>query len=528
MPCPLDTFHLSFPLFPSVLTLILLISVLQHPHTMPAVERLSLPQSLSAVAVKSRRLFSRDNASSDTRSRSTSRSSALNLNEALELASVPSSSPLCLSNQLLSPQPSISSQSHSWGLDNSFGRRRCSNATTASTSSVAPAAHDGLQRRRKSLFLKKPRSEALADDARQESAEAYQSVDPLTVTTLLQAPHQLDQHRGASANQSGHRLSTHQHKQHKKLQQQQHRKKEALDRISDLVCLSVQNQTQLPQSQVGASSPRSPSTSPNLGDRTFFYPIESPPSPTSLNSSSDASARRASIVAFPSRIDATAGLRVNMGGDANWSSLASPSLSTFSNHTDLLARELSCDAMRQSQDTFCAEASEAHQLLLPSSMKRQSSRTIESDANKKSFASLKAELGHGAARLGSRTPSDWSLSEDARPALQPLPPLRPLRNPMRSRSKSLSSSTVRKDLKHSPTRSASPPPPVPALPPSRLVEPYNLTPVHTPPRSRPTSAHRGHARCDSLTSAASSASLQAAAFHTPTFGPASWTNSPVS
>ncbi|KAJ9474412.1 hypothetical protein PHBOTO_004482 [Pseudozyma hubeiensis] len=478
---------------------------------MPTVERRSLPHSLSAVATKGRRLFTRDSVSTDPQSL---RASALNLNEALEQAWVTNTSPLCLSNQLLSPQPST--QSHSWGLDNTFGRRRSSNTTTASSTS---STGETPQRRRKSLFSKKQRTETLVDEAIQENthSDAPCFVDPFASRSRDDPPPDvpLDPPQRDSSRQKQ-RQSTQ--------QKEQQKKKEALERISDLVCLSVQSEAQLPSDLVGASSP-------NLGDSTYFYPIEAPPSPTSMHSGSDTSARRASIVAFPARLDATRGLRVHMGGDegeaASWPSQISPSLSTFSTRTD--ASWLAKVDMRE-------EMVDPYELLLPSSMKRQSSRTVESEVNKKSFASLRAELGHGvegypfAIRANASGPlsqasAGWWSSEAIQPSLQPLPPLRPVRNPMRSRSKSLCSSS--RSLKDSP--SSSPPPPVPALPSASstgLVGPYNLTPVNTPPRSRPTSQHRGRGRCDSLTSAASTSSLQNAPFHTPTFG-SSWTRLPV-
>ncbi|SJX65070.1 uncharacterized protein SRS1_15896 [Sporisorium reilianum f. sp. reilianum] len=502
---------------------------------MPTVERISLPQSLSAVANKGRRLFSRETTltSNDAQSRSTTplRASALNLNEALEQAWVSSASPYCLSNQLLSPQSSVSGHAQEWG------RRRSSNTTTASTSSSTGFAPEAPQRRRKSLFSKKPRSEHLADDAIQQDLQstATHFVDPFarqaqhdaSPSTALKLATQDDP--SPPADRSSQRLS---------IKQQQ--KKEALDRISDLICLSVEHQTQLPRSQIGATSPRTISTSPSMSDSTFFYPVEAPPSPHSLTSSSNSSSseRRASIVAFPSRIDSSRGLRLNMSGDThstpNASSLASPSMSAFSTQADLSLQ--GCDRSFETCLSRMESSFEHHQLLLPSSMKRQPSRTIENDASKRSNASLRAEVGHGSDRIlcsngvQSQTSSEWLRMEEVRRSLQPPPPLRPSRNPMRSRSKSLGSP-------RGASRPASPPPPMPPLPAaspsvntSGLVGPHDLTPVHTPPRSRPVSSlrHHGRARCDSLTSAASSASLRAASFHTPTFGTASWTTLPMS
>lgn len=502
-------------------------------QTMPTVDRLSLPHTLSAVANKSRRLFSRDDASTDSqnsRSSTPLRASALNLNEALEQAWVSTTSPLCLSNHLQSsPQPSVSSQSHGWGFDGGFGRRRSSNTTTASSSSANCAQEGSRQRRRKSLFSKKPRSEAPADETIEEAAQADapRFVDPFagqgrgevrSAMSLRRPPGEDDRYRHST----------------QQIQQQQKKKKEALDRISDLVCLSVQNDAQSPQSHVGASSPSLSPASPHLSDNTYFYPVEAPPSPTSLNSSIDSTARRASIVAFPSRMDATRGLRVDMSGDAHsvpsWSSLTSPSLS-FASQTPSAMHDFGFDPASESDETLWLRDGMAIQqhVLLPSSMKRQPRKEIGADINQKSFASLRAELGHGASTPGlvSRTPSDWSLNDHLRPALQPLPPLRPLRNPMRKRSKSLSSSAARQEGRQSSSRTSSPPPPVPATTASGVVEPYSLTPMHTPPRSRPGSMRR-QGRCDSLLSAASSSSLQAAPFHTPTFGSRSWSTLPVS
>ena len=420
-------------------------------------------------------------------------------------------------------------------------------------------------------FSKKHRSDQLADDAIHQDLHscAHHSVDlfareaPSDPLASVKASNQdaANQRNDAlSSNRNSQRISTQQQ------QQQQQQKREALDRISDLICLSVEHQTQLPRSRIGASSPRFPSASPSMPDHAFFYPVEAPPSPTSIVSSSNGSQRRASIIAFPSRIDSQSGLRLNMSGDfestRSGSSMVSPSLSASSTQADSTLRECLTDASyhsggnARSYDAIWPSRAESHethtepfQLLLPSSMKRPPSKTMESDASKKSNASLTAELGHGSEQTHrskgershvstSQNQFDWLLMEEIRRPSQPPPPLRPSRNPMRNRSKSLCSATVG-------TRSSSPPPPMPSLPGASppqitpavnatgLVGPCNLTPVHTPPRSRPASSHRhqAHARCDSLTSAASaasSASLRAACFHTPTFGSNSWTTLPVS
>ncbi|TKY88571.1 hypothetical protein EX895_002560 [Sporisorium graminicola] len=518
---------------------------------MPTVERISLPQSLSAVASKGRRLFSRETAltSTDAQSRFSTplRASALSLNEALEQAWVSTASPSCFNNQLLPQLPSIPRQSQGFSWDRDLGRRRSSNTTTTSTSSSAGFAPEAPQRRRKSLFSKKPRSEQLVDGAVREDSHspATHFVDPFAHeaqhdargSTTLKPPSQL------GSDQDGRAVVNDRSSQRLSIKQQQ--KREALDRISDLICLSVEHQTQLPRSQIGASSPRLLPVSPSMSDSTFFYPIEAPPSPTSLMSSSNSSERRASIIAFPSRMDASRGLRLNISGDTHSSptssSVASPSMSTFSTQADFSLQE--CDrSMEHSHDA--SSSFEHYQLLLPSSMKRQPSRTIDHDASKRSSMSLRAEVGHGSERglqpsrrhdLITHSSSEWLRMEEMQRRSQPPPPLRPSRNPMRSRSKSLSSPSV-------PSRSPSPPPPMPSLPvasprvpvatanASGLAGPYDLAPVHTPPSSRPASAHRrqSRARCDSLTSATSSASLLAASFHTPTFGSASWTTLPVS
>ncbi|SPO24233.1 uncharacterized protein UTRI_03501 [Ustilago trichophora] len=518
---------------------------------MPTVERRSLPQSLSAVATKGRRLFSRDlaNVSSDCTSRSSTplRASALNLNEALEQCWSAASSPHCLSNQLRSPQPSVSVHSNSWGKD--FGRRRSSNTTTTSTSS-ATLAQDGSQRRRKSLFSKKARSE---QPSAGEDTQKFEGlfVDPFAREVRRDAGGRTSlkpsSEAHASVTDTGPKLTR--NRSYQRLSRQQQQKKEALDRVSNLVCLSVEKQMQLPRCQVAASSPTFLSPSPTLCN-SYFYPVDAPPSPTSPLGSIDSGV---SVVAFPVQPRERTGLRLTMGSDAEgsgeMSSVTSPSLSTSSTgnfHLDgLSAGE---DDLDSSQDACWPPVSHAegillghNQILLPSSMKRLPSRMPELDASKRSSASLKADVGHGPeaksaslARFtsGLQRHNDWF--EQSRPSLPPPPPLRPSRNPLRSRSKSLSAATAKATERKD--RATSPPPPLPSPPisasmanASELVGPCGLTPVHTPPRSRPSSEYREQGgRCDSWASAASSSSLQGAPFHTPTFGSSRWSSLPVS
>lgn len=482
---------------------------------MPTLERRTLPHSLSVVANKGRRLFSRDLAPTpglQSRSPTPLRASALNLNEVLEQNWSSTSSPFCLSNQLDSPQPSVSSQSQSWGSE--FGRRRSSNTTTTSASSAGTTVQEGQQRRRKSLFSKKARTAAPSISVNGDEARF---VDPFARHTGPKVKAEAETVGASSSRAGSQRLSWQQQKQ------------EALDRVSNLVCLSVQNQMQVPRSQVGATSPTFLTPSPTLCD-SYFYPVEAPPSPTSPAGSLGS---RASIIAFPSLDGLDRSFRSARGSVF---SAASPSLSTMSTKVDVALQDEEADLSRETP------AKGASQILLPSAMKRLSSREGTFDADKRSSASLKAQVGHDsqaipASRQMSRMssiyqhPSDWSLFEESRPSLQPPPPLRPSRNPLRSRSKSLSAA-----MSASP-KGDSPPPPLPSPPtppaPSKMeangmVAAYNLTPVHTPPRSRRSSGCRRHgARCDSFASVASSGSVSAAPFHTPTFGACRWSTSPV-
>lgn len=522
--------------------------------SMPTVERRSLPQSLSVVASKGRRLFSRETAPNATQWSSTSptplRASALSLNEALEQCWSSASSPYCLSNQLRSPQPSAPASAHSWGKE--FGRRRSSNTTATSASSADPT-QEVPQRRRKSLFSKKPRTEHVSGALSQSDAPKLQSqfVDPFAreVQRGLIGSTSSKPTTGATAGTSdkgsrpSHRLSIQQQ------QQQQQKKKEALERISDLVCLSVDNQ---PRSRVGsASSPTFLSPSPTLCDN-HFQQVEAPPSPTSPINSIDSTR---SMVAFPMQARGGDNLRLAVangvdGGDDR-SSVVSHSLSTFSNKADstlesqLDAYDLgeehgdpreACWLTAPTQGLAMAQ----NHILLPSSMKRMPSRMIELDVSKRSSASLRAEVGHGmegkplSNRCSSTLQHPTHFWEECRPSLRPVPPLRPSRSPLRSRSLSLNAATVRKD------RPPSPPPPLPSppmpvsMPVSTastigLVGPCDLTPVHTPPPSRrPSGDQRRRDRCDSWASATSSSSLQGAPFHTPTFGSARWSTRPVS
>lgn len=537
---------------------------------MPTVERRSLPQSLSAVAVKGRRLFGRDTlpptSEESTRSPSQPRTSALNLNEALEQGWSATTSPHCLSNQLRSAGPSVTAHANSWGKD--FGRRRSSNTTTASISSNG-ANSDVPQRRRKSLFSKKPRSEQQSLDDVATNAVLIPSssfVDPfahaddgresrLDVPTnaFIEPKADLSHTSGIiSRHRSSHRLSTQ--------QQQQLKKREALDRVSDLVCLSVENQIQVPRSHVGASSPTFLTPSPTLCDN-YFYLVEAPASPRSLSYSGDGNS---SMIAFPIAEHAEGIQRLGSSMDTNdsgdLSSVASPSPSTLSANAETAMHEFQLDgeqeaailhagwsSMLSAADEF---AGGQNRILLPCSMKRQPSRTIELDNSKRSSASLRAEIGHDfGIRLDPRPAprcstisqrmTDWSRFEDSQPSLPPPPPLRPLRSPLRNRSKSLSAATAAAERKAAgktlPTVSSSPPPPLPSRETSKqeasvLVMPYQLTPVHTPPRSRRSSAGyaRHRDRSDSWASADSSSSPQEAPFHTPTFGSTRWTTLPAS
>lgn len=348
-------------------------------------------------------------------------------------------------------------------------------------------------------------------------------------------------------------------------QQQQQKKKEALDRVSNLVCLSVQNQTQLPRYQVGASSPTFQSASPALCDG-YFYPLEPPPSPTSLPYNCD---RGSNMVAFPMHAGAWRGLRLTVGnhadGSGDSSSTASPSLSSMSTTADLAVRDHPLEASgitaeNKDPQNVCwlppafhtdGTAFSQNQILLPSSMTRRPGRRMDLDAGKKSSGSLRAEVGHGyeVPNLSPMPPrfssisqhrDEWSVSEESRPSLRPLPPLRPSRNPLRSRSKSLSAAIAvgsmdANALQNRPSNPR-PRPPLPSPPyaesksgMSGLVTPDQMTPLHTPPRSKRSSMHRPQRdRYDSWASAASAGSPQGAPFHTPTFGSARWTTLPVS
>nr|CDI57122.1 hypothetical protein BN887_04916 [Melanopsichium pennsylvanicum 4] len=502
--------------------------------------------------------------------------SALNLNEALEQCWSAASSPYCLSTQLRSPQPSASLQSNSWGKD--FGRRRSSNTTTTSTSSAGGLTQEKSQRRRKSLFSKKPRSEHLFDAMLEEDAQKLQRqfVDPFArntqynlVGTVVSLQQSSD--RGAGKSDSGsllsrtrstQRLSAHQQKQQQRQWQQQQLKKEALDRVSDLVCLSVENQTEMSRGHIGASSPTFLSPSPTTCDR-YFYPVAEPASPSSPGNSTGSST---SLVAFPMHGRAGRGLYLTVNSDADTtgdlSSVASPSLSTISTKADC-PRDSELDAPPEGdegpQSAFWLHVPSPaqHTILLPSAMKRHPSRTMELDTSKRSSASLRAEIGHGsmskpASTLTSRLYAnsqqqsfDWSDSEDSRTSLHPPPPLRPSRNPLRSRSKSLSAATARaRGTDRASIRSSSPPPPLPTPPTplsssssvvvaSGLVGPLNLTPVQSQSGSRRTSEHGRPrvGRSDSWASIASNGSFeeqQGPPFHTPTFGTSQWSSLPVS
>ncbi|KAJ1572445.1 hypothetical protein NDA12_001554 [Ustilago hordei] len=516
---------------------------------MPAIERRSLSQSLSAVAVKGRRLFTRETAPSNAEW--PPRSSPLNLNEALEQGWTAATSPHCLSNQLRSPTTSASAHANTCGKD--FGRRRSYNTTTASNSSGG-ATSEGPQRHRKSFFSKKPRSEQqqLQSSAVNSTVVTSTSfVDPFArdAAERLDVPSQASNEPSmimsyashvSIKRQSSHRLATPQH--------QQLKKREALDRISDLICLSVESQNQVPRSHVGAMSPTFLSPSTTLCD-SHSYSVQGQPSPRSLIFGYDANS---SMVAFPVREHAQSVRHLVESIDSSnsdyFSSAASPSLSTISTKPDLFVPELHPEG---SPMPFSAEdcAGGPNRILLPSSMRRFPSSTTGTDTSTRSSASLRAEVGHDfgskpalstASRYSSAMQhiSEWSLFEESNLSLPPPPPLRPLRSPLRSRSKSLGAAAAaaaaeRKTAgKPLPARSPSPPPPLPSLSAaaakreaSRLVMPYQLTPVHTPARSRRSSGQdrRGSDGCDSGASVASSDSPPSAPFHTATFGSPRWT-----
>lgn len=512
---------------------------------MPALERRYLPPSLSAVASKGRRLFSRDSASGGVEDKP----SALNLNEALEQGWSAAASPHCLSNQLRSPPLPSATHVSRGGKD--FGRRRSSNATTTSTSSDG-LANDGVQRRRKSLFSKKARSELPSERELDERAAwgAERFIDPFAQRGFQQDQDSLDLScgNGRIAERSSQRFST---------QRQEQQKRAALERVSDLVCLAVENQMAMSNQPTAPSSPEFQSPSSTLFD-TLSYQDASTSWPTIADTPAEASATGGTLPMQSSaqrmaRITSSEGLDVADAASCSMSPSLSvmstadsyatgPSLATW----DTLAEPMLAQVGGLTVPWSAEDSMFHHQILLPSSMKRMPSATARIDAGQRSYASLKAQTGHGfeskpyprepcKSRAYSPPPPEWTGLTDGCASLPLPPPLRPSRNPLRKRSKSLSATEARRQAKDAHDRAASPPPPLPSPPPQveradevAMQSQCAFAFMQTPPRSRRSSEHRPRfARCDSLTSAASSGSLNAAPFRTPTFGSQSWSSLPV-
>ncbi|PWY99228.1 hypothetical protein BCV70DRAFT_218168 [Testicularia cyperi] len=505
---------------------------------MPTAERRSISQSLSAVASKSRRLFSRElNASPSSSSssecvprrdqsaatpHSLSPSPYLHSNRGAFTPSPlpspspsPSPSPYCIGKQLLSPPL----DSHS-SFGKAAGRRRSSTTTTGSNHSAGGGGEDA-HRRKRSLFstsgTKKGDSNSQnaqhggMDDAFNDPFETRPWFKQQNAKAMA-AIH--ESHRAAAASGAG---AT------KQLLSQEE-KLAALDRVSDLVCMSVESQVQ--QGSLGslASSPTFSSSSPTLcgsGADTFFYPVDAPPSPQSPQSArsssfarSNGSPTRPRVVAFP-----TPSTSSDTMGNAYSSAAPDAAPKPFSTSAPLpmaapisvavaVAPRYTHFARNQSKNQsemfeivqispkstsdgfasthFAQPLTSRHEILLPSSMKSPkvgANRSTASQQLRTSNAAKKTKPPKhhdGRERLGGRRPDDDYFGPgvgerrygfidrtNMRESSLPLPPLRPSRNVSRSRAQSLSASSSLSTTKSASDRShgdSTTTPPLPTVP----------------------------------------------------------------
>ncbi|KAI3487283.1 hypothetical protein L1887_48868 [Cichorium endivia] len=183
----------------------------------------------------------------------------------------------------------------------------------------------GVQRRRKSLFSKKARSELPSERELDERAAwgAERFIDPFAQRGFQQDQDSLDLScgNGRIAERSSQRFST---------QRQEQQKRAALERVSDLVCLAVENQMAMSNQPTAPSSPEFQSPSSTLFD-TLSYQDASTSWPTIADTPAEASATGGTLPMQSSaqrmaRITSSEGLDV---ADAASCSM-SPSLSVMS------------------------------------------------------------------------------------------------------------------------------------------------------------------------------------------------------